>query len=90
MAETWKFGDVIMNGWASERNPQRFGYFVRRGTSNAFVNGGTYVELTDGRNNFWRHSTKGEHRLSKVDQATLPILPQNVGHEQSRTDHATR
>jgi|SRR5688572_14984362 len=40
-----KFGDIIENGWASERNPSKFGIVVKaRGHS---------INCTDGEGKFW-------------------------------------
>lgn len=40
-----KFGDIVVNGWASERNPHRKGLFVR--------DKGKTIEFTDGYGDFW-------------------------------------
>ncbi len=40
-----KFGDIIENGWASERNPIRFGIAIRVKEK--------YIECTDGEGKFW-------------------------------------
>lgn len=43
--KTLKFGDIIENGWASERNPHKFGIVVKaRGHS---------INCTDGAGSFW-------------------------------------
>lgn len=43
--KTLKFGDIIENGWASERNPTKFGIVVKaRGHS---------INCTDGAGKFW-------------------------------------
>lgn len=43
--KTLKFGDIIENGWASERNPSKFGIVVKaRGHS---------INCTDGAGKFW-------------------------------------
>jgi hypothetical protein len=40
-----KFGDIIENGWASEKNPNKFGIVVKaRGHS---------INCTDGEGRFW-------------------------------------
>jgi uncharacterized Ntn-hydrolase superfamily protein len=41
-----KFGDIVVNGWASENNPQRSGIVVR--------NKGKSIEFTDGKGCFWQ------------------------------------
>jgi hypothetical protein len=56
-----KFLDVIENGWASDKNPTRTGYFIRSGTrGKGMINPGKYLVLTDGKGNFWEISTKNE------------------------------
>lgn len=43
--QTLKFGDIIENGWASERNPGKFGIVIKaRGHS---------INCTDGNGLFW-------------------------------------
>lgn len=43
--QTLKFGDIIENGWASERNPGKFGIVIKaRGHS---------INCTDGSGLFW-------------------------------------
>jgi len=42
-----RMGDIIINHYASERNPNRQGYFVRFNKYKRKLNGGTYVEMTD-------------------------------------------
>lgn len=43
--KTLKFGDIIENGWASERNPSKFGIVIKaRGHS---------INCTDGSGLFW-------------------------------------
>ena len=40
------FLDKIENHWASEKNPRRTGYFIRKSKDT--------IELTDGKGNFWK------------------------------------
>ena len=40
-----EFGDIVVNGWASENNPHRVGIFVK--------NKGKVIEFTDGKGDFW-------------------------------------
>lgn len=58
-----KFGDAFTNPWASERNPTRVGYFVRRGVRTGNLNRGPYCEFTDRKGKFWTMAT------STVDEA---------------------
>lgn len=66
-----KFGDLIENGWASDDNPTKRGYFVRRGINSGRVNSGPYIEVTDGRGKFWRLIPKGDHKITKIADAAL-------------------
>lgn len=72
---TARFGDVIENGWASEDNPQRYGYLVGRFTRAGRMNSGRHVRLTDGKGSTWEHPLHGEHRLTVVARASLPPFP---------------
>ena len=49
-----KFGDRVMNTCASPENPHKYGYFVRRGYTSGLVNRGPYIEVTDGKGDFWK------------------------------------
>jgi hypothetical protein len=51
-----KFGDIIENGWASERNPTRFGIVVR-------VKERT-IECTNGEGKFWELVFDKESRIA--------------------------
>lgn len=59
---TPKFGDLVENGWASEGNPTRRGYFVQSFRRTGRMNPGLTWEITDGRGKFWefRPSDIGE------------------------------
>ena len=48
-----KFGCKIENGYASEDNPTRIGYFVEHIFRTARVNPGSHIRLTDGKRKFW-------------------------------------
>jgi hypothetical protein len=50
----YKFGDRVESIAASERNPNKYGFFVRRGYNSAVVNRGSFIEITDGKGKFWR------------------------------------
>jgi hypothetical protein len=69
-----KFGDVIENGWASENNPTRRGYFVREFVRRGRLNPGRTWQITDGRGRFWefKPSDIGE-RLTVIPS---PLPPQ--------------
>ena len=53
-----KFGDLMRNPWASERNPQRDGYFVRKRSQGGTFNPGEYYEFTDKNGKFWETEAK--------------------------------
>ena len=62
----WSFGDKIENGAASYDNPTRFGFFIRRRVRNGKMNSGAYVEMTDGRGNFWEGNAREGHQLARI------------------------
>lgn len=49
----FKFGEKLLSIHASERNPHRVGMFVRSYTRTGRLNPGQFVELTDGKGDFW-------------------------------------
>ena len=63
---SFRFGDLIENGYAGAENPLRVMIYIRRGVREGRMNSGPYVELTDGRGRLMTFSTRGEHRLRKV------------------------
>lgn len=48
-----KFGESVRNSSASERNPRRDCYFVRKVVRRGLVNPGVHYECTDGKGEFW-------------------------------------
>lgn len=50
---TPEFGDIVENGWASEENPTRKGYFVRAFKRVGRMNPGLTWEVTDRAGRFW-------------------------------------
>lgn len=72
MASTAKprFGDLVENGWASEENPTRRGFFVRE-----IRNGARRTwEITDGNGKFWRCPLDSDHKLTWAPAAPPPPL----------------
>ena len=63
---TFKFGDVVENGWASEDNPTRTGVFVRKGSREGTMNAGPYIRLTDMKGKFWESPIGPCHRLKVI------------------------
>jgi len=60
-----KFGDLVENGWASEENPTRVGYFVREFTPpRRQMNPGLTWEITDGNGKFWELKPTGDHQIT--------------------------
>ena len=56
-ASEWtpKFGERVVNVYASPENPRKVGLFVRSGrTPHGRMNAGPWWELTDGHGDFWR------------------------------------
>lgn len=49
------FGEWMRGIWASERNPQRDGRYVRTTRRTGRFNPGKFYELTDGRGSFWEY-----------------------------------
>lgn len=58
------FGDVIENGWASQDNPKRYGFFVRQGCRRGKMNPGPFYVLTDGWGKFWDVSAGSNSKLT--------------------------
>ncbi|MFP7275794.1 hypothetical protein SFC17_12770 [Bacillus paralicheniformis] len=54
----FKFGDIIDNGWAGEKNPTKKGIFVRHKRWT--------IELTDGKGKFWEVRHKADHRNTRI------------------------
>jgi hypothetical protein len=50
-----KFGEWMRGIWASDKNPQRDGQYVRTVIRTGRVNRGKFYELTDGRGSFWQY-----------------------------------
>jgi len=50
-----KFGDRMRGTYASVKNPQRDGFYVRTIRRRGKMNAGTFYELTDGAGNFWEY-----------------------------------
>lgn len=74
--EQFRFGDWIVNGWASVDNPWRLGRFVRLMRRTGKLNPGLWAELTDGLGLFWNiNANPGEHRLTPLSCAPEPSSP---------------
>ena len=70
------FGDVVENGWASEDNPTRRGFFVRAFKVAGRMDPGLTWEITDGKGKFWTFKPRdiGE-RLTVVPAARSEAQP---------------
>lgn len=64
-----RFGDIIENGWASEDNPTRRGFFVREGRRTGRMNAGRYFEATDGAGKFWELPIDRDHKVTIAARA---------------------
>ena len=53
MTKKPKFGDVLTNPHASDRNPRKQGIFVREFRRTGRMNPGITWEFTDGKGDFW-------------------------------------
>lgn len=75
------FGDTIENGWASEENPTRVGYFVEQGRRTGKMNAGPYIRVTDGRGKFWELPITRDHKIKVTPAAwnTHPTEDRLVG-----------
>ena len=75
------FGDTIENGWASEENPTRVGYFVEQGRRTGKMNAGPYIRVTDGRGKFWELPITRDHKIKVTPAAwnTRPTEDRLVG-----------
>lgn len=62
------FGDVVENGWASDSNPHKRGYFIRYATRQRQK----CAELTDGKGEIW-HCPLKDNRLSKVADSPFAL-----------------
>lgn len=75
-----RFGDLVENGWASEENPTRRGFFVREGKRTGRMNAGTYWEITDGKGKFWECPLSADHKLTWAPTARpVPGVSQREG-----------
>ena len=63
----WLFGDLIENGWASESNPTRVGFFVRMRR----CQGLPAVETTDGLGKFWNVFADPKHKMKRIGRSTV-------------------
>ena len=53
-----KFGDIIVNHWAGDKNPTKQGVFVRKKRRT--------IELTDMRGKFWEPYNDNDSKLEKI------------------------
>lgn len=49
----FRFGDRVENISASDRNPTKYSYYIRRVHRKGFINPGKYIETTDGKGKLW-------------------------------------
>ena len=65
-----KFGERVVNIWASENNPHREGLFVRHVSRSGTINPGKHIEITDGHGEFWTVTAEAIKPVS--EQAGAP------------------
>lgn len=53
MKPDYKFGDIVINPFASDNNPHKIGFVVRIFNRQGRVNPGWAIELTDMNGDFW-------------------------------------
>jgi hypothetical protein len=83
------FGDIIENGWASENNPTRVGYFVREGRRTGRLNPGRYFEVTDGKGKFWNLPLDSDHKIT-VKPCPRRASPPHTGELREAVDYVAR
>ncbi|MNQ36905.1 hypothetical protein D3C85_504330 [compost metagenome] len=67
-----KFGDIVENGWASDDNPTRRGFFVREFKRTGKLNPGRTWEITDGKGKFWEFKPSDIGERLSVSAAPAP------------------
>jgi len=53
-----KFGDIVVNHWAGDKNPHKQGVFIRRKKET--------IELTDMKGSFWESYNDKGAKLEKI------------------------
>lgn len=56
------FGDILENGWASDRNPTKRSIYLGTGHRSS----GPYFKMTDGKGHFWEQNADKYNKLTKV------------------------
>ncbi len=85
-----KFGDVLENGWAGDRNPHKTAIFVRTGHRSGRLNPGRYFVMTDGKGDFWEQSAGSDHKMSKVGtmlSAFADAVREIIGEDEKLVGH---
>lgn len=59
--ERFKFGDIIENGWAGERNPHRIAMFIKHKKDTILMTSGA-----DGKGEVWEQYHDKENRNKKI------------------------
>jgi hypothetical protein len=57
-SRTPAFGEWLRGIWASDKNPERDGRYVRTIRRTGRVNRGTWYELTNGSGSFWEYEAR--------------------------------
>ena len=69
-----KFGDFVINHWASERNPTRIGVFVKFKK----VGGNNSIECTDMKGKFWTPALDYHAKLEILENIVKPKLKNEI------------
>lgn len=88
LRKTLKFGDIVVNHWASENNPNRKGIFVSHKSKSLYV--------TDMNGNFWTPAFDSHSKieiigsvLAKTDQYTEQIRQERDDYKKALEEIAT-
>ncbi len=67
-----KFGDTVRGIHASEKNPQRDGFYVQTVRRTGKMNAGTFYRLTDGHGRFWEYPVESTEIIDRRTPAAQP------------------
>jgi len=75
MSQSFKFGDILENGWAGNANPSKRCIFIRLGYRRGRLNPGKYAIVCDMKGKQWEQGFDGDHKLVKIGS----ILRDDIG-----------
>lgn len=85
-----KFLDIIENGWASESNPRKYGYYLKTIHRSGRLNPGKYFTLTNGKGDFWETNASskmkivgsfGDELITAQNDATYAAVMEAIGED---------